>query len=435
MNIIKLSWKNIVFKPWSLVLSMVLFGLGIGLIIFLFLLNNQLQDKFDKNLAEIDLVVGAKGSPLQLILCNMYHVDAPTGNIPIQSIKPFLNPNHPLIKNVVPLSLGDSYNGYRIVGTTFDFLDLYNAELDRGEHWYHDFDVVIGSNVAKTLGLKIGDEFQSSHGLIEDPNLVHDDAHGFKVIGVLKSTGSVIDQLILTSPKSIWDVHDHQGETTDSTEDGHEGHDHAADDHDHSDHQHSAEEAFTNADLLENSERDITSLLIKFKGRNYQALNMQRSINENTDMQAATPAIEINRLYSLMGVGLDALRAIAILISFVSGLSIFISLYNSLKERKYELALMRVMGSSQAKLFSLITMEGVLLALLGFIFGFLLAHGGMELMSEVMREKYRYNFSGWIFLKEELWVFLGALIVGLIASLIPAWAAYRTDIANTLADG
>ena len=124
-------------------------------------------------------------------------------------------------------------------------------------------------------------------------------------------------------------------------------HNHAG--HNHAGHQHSADEEFTNADLLEHEDKNITSLLVRFKGRSYQALNMQRSINENTDMQAATPAIEINRLYELMGVGIDALRAIAFLISFVSGLSIFISLYNSLKERKYELALMRVMGSSQQK--------------------------------------------------------------------------------------
>ena len=427
MNIFKLSWKNILFKPWSLVLSMVLFGLGIGLIIFLFLLNHQLQDKFDKNLAEIDLVVGAKGSPLQLILCNMYHVDAPTGNIPIQSIKPFLNPNHPLIKSVVPLSLGDSHRGYRIVGTTFEFLDMYGGELASGDLWYHDFDVVIGSGVASDLNLDIGEQFQSSHGLIEDPNLVHDDAHAFKVIGILRPTGSVLDQLIMTSPKSVWDVHDHEGTHEDEEHDHH--------DLDQEGHQHSEDEAFTNADLLANEDKDITSLLIKFKGRNYQALNMQRSINENTDMQAATPAIEINRLYSLMGVGLDALRAIAILISIVSGLSIFISLYNSLKERKYELALMRVMGSSQNKLFSLITLEGILLAILGFVFGFVLAHGGMELLSGVMKERYRYDFSGWVFLSEELWVLLAALGVGLIASLIPAWQAYQTDIANTLAEG
>ena len=114
MNLLALSWKNLVNKPLSMLLSLVLFALGVGLISLLFLLNQQLQDKFDKNLAGIDLVVGAKGSPLQLILSSMYHIDAPTGNISIEEATPFLRPGHPLIKTAVPLSLGDSHKGYRI---------------------------------------------------------------------------------------------------------------------------------------------------------------------------------------------------------------------------------------------------------------------------------------------------------------------------------
>ena len=129
MNLLNLSWKNLVNKPLSMMLSLVLFALGVGLISLLFLLNQQLQDKFEKNLAGIDLVVGAKGSPLQLILSSMYHIDTPTGNISIQEATPFLRPGHPLIERAVPLSLGDSHKGYRIVGTTTDILAFYNAEL------------------------------------------------------------------------------------------------------------------------------------------------------------------------------------------------------------------------------------------------------------------------------------------------------------------
>ena len=105
MNLFKLSWKNLVSKPLSMTLSLVLFALGVGLISLLLILNKQLQEQFDKNLAGINLVVGAKGSPLQLILSSMYHIDSPTGNIPIKSAKPFLNPNHPLIKTAIPLSM------------------------------------------------------------------------------------------------------------------------------------------------------------------------------------------------------------------------------------------------------------------------------------------------------------------------------------------
>ncbi|MCB0587499.1 MAG: ABC transporter permease, partial [Phaeodactylibacter sp.] len=398
MNLLALSWKNLVNKPLSMLLSLVLFALGVGLISLLFLLNQQLQDKFDKNLAGIDLVVGAKGSPLQLILSSMYHIDAPTGNISIKEATPFLRPGHPLIKTAVPLSLGDSHKGYRIVGTTPDILGLYEAQTGEGQIWKATMETTIGAVVAEDLKLKVGDSFYSSHGFIRDDNLIHDDAGAFKVVGILKPTGSVIDQLILTNSQSIWAVHEHGGEEH-GEESQEEEHQHEVDETPtpapEEDDAHRHETPYpSDKPLLDYPDKDITSILIQFKGRNFQALNMQRGINENTDMQAATPAIEINRLYALMGTGTKALRWLAIIIVVVSGLSIFISLFSSLRDRRYELALMRVMGASPARLFVLIIMEGLLLALLGFVLGIALSHVGMQILAEQMKESYRYTFSG-----------------------------------------
>ncbi len=424
MNVLLLSWKNLINKPLSMLLSLVLFALGVGLISLLLLLNTQLQEKFDKNLAGIDLVVGAKGSPLQLILCSMYHIDSPTGNISIKEAKPFLNPNHPLIKRSVPLSLGDSHKGYRIVGTLPSFLELYNAEVGQGVLWKKDFEVTVGAGVANDLNLKVGDKFHSSHGFVLDDNLVHDDGTMFKVVGILSPTGSVADQLILTNTQSIWKTHDHGN----PSDEGHEDHDH--EDHDHAEEDHAEE----SKPLIEEEDQEITSLLIQFKNRNFQTLNMARSINENTDLQAANPPIEINRLHAMVGVGEDALQALALIIVFVSGLSIFISLFDSLRDRRYELALMRVMGASRYKLFSLIILEGVLLATIGFVIGMFLSHVGMEVLANFMKSSYRYSFSGMVFLKEEMYLLLGALSIGIVAAIIPAIQASRTDISKTLTD-
>ena len=444
MNLFTLSWKNLANKPLSMALSLVLFALGVGLISLLFLLNQQLQDKFDKNLAGIDLVVGAKGSPLQLILSSMYHIDAPTGNISIEEATPFLRPGHPLIKTAVPLSLGDSHKGYRIVGTTPDILGLYEAQMGEGQIWKATMETTIGAVVAEDLKLKVGDSFYSSHGFIRDDNLIHDDAGAFKVVGILKPTGSVIDQLILTNTQSIWAVHEHGAKSHEEEESQAAGLQHeAGEEHDHEEEQpgeavneHGHDAPYpSDKPLLDYPEKDITSILIQFKGRNFQALNMQRGINENTDMQAATPAIEINRLYALMGTGTKALRWLAIIIVVVSGLSIFISLYSSLRDRRYELALMRVMGASPARLFVLIIMEGLLLAVLGYVLGIALSHGGMEILAEQMKESYRYTFSGWVFLKEELYLLAGALGIGFVAAILPAIQASRTDISTTLAEG
>ena len=427
MNILQLAWRNIVKNPLNLLLSIILFGLGVGLISFLMLFNTQLKEKFDKNLAEIDLVVGAKGSPLQLILCSMYHIDNPTGNISLKNATPLLRDKHPLIKKAIPLSLGDNFKSFRIVGTNHDLVNLYGGKLLNGALWAKDFDVTIGRAVADDTNLKIGDKFVSSHGFVEDIDLTHDET-GFTVVGILEGTGSVLDQLILTNTSTIWGVHKHQGESKDSTahkEDEHK----ALEEVQNESHVHNN----SNADLLNHPEEAITSVLIQYKSKtNFQALNFGRNINENTEMQAASPAIEINRLYNMIGVGTDAIRSLAILIAIVSALSIFISLYKSMRDRKYELALLRVMGAGRLKIFLLIILEGLILASIGFIIGSILSHLGMDLMSNYLKTSYRYSFNGWRFIPEE-WMVLGvSLILGLVASILPAIQAANTDINKTL---
>ncbi|MBX2816675.1 MAG: ABC transporter permease [Saprospiraceae bacterium] len=414
MNLLKLSWKNLSFKPWSTALSVILFALGIALISLLFLLQSQLQKNFERNLAGIDLVIGAKGSPLQPILSSMYHIDAPTGNISLQEAKPFLNPKHPLISTSIPLSMGDSYKGYRIIGTEQDFLDLYDVDVASGRIWEKNFEATIGAAVADKLGLSIGSKFASSHGFMDDADMEHDE-HAFEVVGILEATGSVVDQLILVTTQSFWLVHEHE-ELPDSA---------------HTDHD---LRVVPKPLLEEDLSKEITSLLVKFKGRNFQALNMQRGINENTDLQAATPAIEINRVYNLMSTGEQVLTVLAFVIIFVSGLSIFISLFSSLRDRKHELALMRVMGSTPRRLFALIIIEGLTIAVVGYVLGMLLSHIGMEVFANAMQESYRYSFSGLQFLKEEGLLLVGALVLGFLAAVLPAWQASKTDISETLAN-
>lgn len=456
MNLLYLSWKNLVNKPLNMALSLILFALGVGLISFLLNLNHQIEDNFNKNLAGVDLVIGAKGSPLQQILCSMYHVDNPTGNISLEKSRAFLNPKHPLIRLAVPLSLGDSYRGYRIAGTTYDILDLYNAVLAEGKLWAQPMEVTVGAAVADALHLHIGDTFKSSHGLVEG---IEEHEHDFKVVGILKPAGSVIDQLILTPTESIWESHENQVEATESEqtpdslrEDGLQApadSRQAHDDHDHADHIHKTEPP-ANYDsltlrklaeeerlhLMEQTDKDITSILVQFRSRtNINALNMGRSINENTDLMAASPPNEIARLQTNLGAGTDALKVLAWVIVVVSGLSIFISLYSSLKDRKYELAVMRVMGGSPGTLFFLILLEGLVLAVLGYLLGILMSHVGMAFLSGFMKSAFRYSFSGWKFLPSEIGLFLGALIVGFLAALIPAWQASRTDISETLSKG
>lgn len=421
MNILKLAWKNIIHNPLSLLLNLLLLTLGIGLINFILVLNNQLKDKFDKNLANIDLVIGAKGSPLQLILSSMYHIDAPTGNITVKEAMPFLREGHPLIKRSVPLSMGDSYKGFRIIGTDYSILDLYDAKISTGDKWAETFEVTAGAEVAKQLNLEIGSKFKSSHGFNDDEDLEHEEGT-FVIVGILAPTGSVIDQLLLCTTKSVWDVHKHQGG-------------------EHVDHDIDSTGVvpfndMTRASLLSHENEDITSVLIQYTNKtNFRALSMPRNINENTDLQAASPAYEINRLYDMMGTGTKALQLLAILIAIVSAISIFVSLINSLRQRKYELSLLRVLGGRPISLFALIILEGVIMSLIGFLLGMLLSHVAIALLSESLSDKYNYDFRAWISHGQESYLFIVSIALGFMAAFFPACMAYGTDIHKNLSQG
>lgn len=161
---------------------------------------------------------------------------------------------------------------------------------------------------------------------------------------------------------------------------------------------------------------------------------LARGINNNSKLQAALPNIEINRLFSLLGVGVETLRGLAIVIMLISGVSVFVSLYNSLKERRYEMALMLSMGATRAQLFGMLLLEGLVLALIGFVLGILLSRVGLWLFSSSVSSEYHYNLAAFGVLPEE-WALLGvAVLIGLLAAALPALGVYRMNISRTLAE-
>lgn len=397
MNLLNLSWANLRDKKLNSFLSALLLTLGIGIISLLLLLNKQLDEQFRRNLKGIDMVVGAKGSPLQLILSSVYQIDAPTGNIPLEEVERLQK--NPMVKAAIPLSMGDNYRGFRIVGTTEDYVTHFEGELETGELFGESMEVTIGYKVAEGAGLKVGDTFAGSHGFDQEGE-AHGD-HLYVVKGIFKPSGSVLDQLILTPLNSVWDIH--------------ADHDHGEDEEDH-------EEV-----------AEVTSALITF--RNPMALmTLPRMINENTKLQSALPSIEINRLIELLGVGIETLRVFAILIMLIAGVSVFVSLYNSLKERKYEMALLLSMGATRTKLFFLLLFEGLLLALIGFIAGIGLSRLGLWTFSKTAERDFHYSFRDFSILPEEMYLLVAAIIIGILAAAIPSLGIYRINISKTLAE-
>jgi putative ABC transport system permease protein len=426
--IAKLAWRNIWFKPLNTLLSIILLASSVAIITVLILLQKQFEEKFSSNIDGVDLVLGAQGSPMQLILSSVYHVDNPTGNISYDSAKVWMN--HPFIEKAIPLAFGDNYRGFKIVGTNSDYLDKYKAKIAKGKLFDKNFEVVVGSEVAQKLNLKVGDTFFGSHGDAAEGE-VHDH-YAYKISGIASSTGSVIDNLILCNIPSVWQMHGtHEDE---NPAHGEEGHVHEEDEHVHTEAcNHDHEQHETDMTLNEPN-MEITAVLLKF--RNKMGIVMwPRIIAQNTKMQAASPAIEINRLFSLFGIGLKALEYLAYAIMLISGISIFIALYNRLKERKYEFALMRINGASRWQLLSLIMVESLILCFVGFIFGTIFGRFSLGFISNSAEDDFKMAFNPLeIVWEKETMLLVAALVVGIIAALIPAIKAYKLNISKTLAN-
>jgi putative ABC transport system permease protein len=408
MNMFTMVWSYVRSRPMNTALNVVLMSLGIAVITLLISVGHQLENQVSRNSKGIDLVVGAKGSPLQLILCAVYHVDFPTGNIRLADAERLAK--NRLVKKAIPLALGDSYKNFRIVGTDTSYAKLYDASLATGAWWQKDLQVVAGSNVSKELGLEIGGTFHSAHGLTTGTT-AHDEQQ-YRVVGVLNGTGTVVDNLILTNVSSIWEVHGRHSDSPEKTS--------------------GDSSPLIPGVTAGDSTKEITALLIKYRNP-LAAIQLPRMINSMTFMQAASPAFETARLYTILGTAVDALAVLSAVLIAISALSIFLALYNSLRERRYDLAMMRAMGSSRSKLFALVVLEGSILTIAGSILGLLLGHCVVALLPVLTGDVASGGFTASVFYVEELYLLAGSALLGVLCSLIPAIEAYRTDIHSVLA--
>ena len=401
MNLASLSASYLRARPLNTALSVILLALGVATIVLLLLVVGQAEERMHRDARGIDLVVGAKGSPMQLMLSGIYHLDAPTGNIPL-STAALLSKNR-MVKRAMPLALGDSWQGNRIVGAGKEYADHYGAELREGRFYQKPMEAVLGAEVAARTNTRVGATFKGAHGMGSEPGEEHEGA--YTVVGVLAKTGSVIDRLVLTPIESVWQVHEeHQGPQDDADRKA----------------------------LME--AREVTVVLVQYASPLAAAM-LPRQINSQSELQAASPAYETARLFSIVGVGIDALRGFAAVLILAAGLSVFIALYGALEERRYELAVMRTLGASPGKLFGLLIGEALVLSLLGVVLGLMLGHALASILGAWLERQQHYPVTGLEWRPEELWVAGIALTVGVVAAIVPAWRAYRTDVSRTLAQG
>ena len=426
----KLAWKNIWFKPLNTILSILLLTASVAIITVLILVEKQFEEKYQSNLDGVDLVLGAQGSPLQLVLSSVYQVDDPTGNISYDSVKVWMQ--HPYVKKAIPLAYGDNYVGFKIVGTTPDYIEKYQAKIAEGKVFKNNFEVVVGADVAEKLNLKLGDTFKGTHGSAAEGE-VHD--HGeYIVVGIASKTGKVIDNLILSNIPTVWQMHHEEGheEVAENPAHGEPGHV-----HDEEEHVHSAEcdhNAHETDMTIDEPNMEITSVLIEFKNK-MGVFMWPNIIAQNTKMQAALPTYQMNRLFDMFGVGLNALKYLAFGIMLISGISIFIALFNTLKERKAEFALLRVNGAKKHQLLLVVLLESILLCIVGYFFGTVLGRVGIVFLSKASESDFKLGFNPMEIIWEKEGLLFGlTLLIGLLAALIPAIKAYTINISKTLAN-
>lgn len=397
MRTLAWAWRYLWSRPLGAALNVLLLSLGLASITFLLLVSFQLSRAFERDLAGIDVVVGAKGSPMQLILSGVLQVDVPPGNVPLKAVQALAK--NPLVASIIPISLGDNFAGYRIVGTSHTYIDHYGAKLAQGELWDSPMQVVLGATAAKKLNIQIGQTFVGSHGLGAGGH-THGD-NPYTVVGILAPSGSVLDRLILTDTASVWKVHE------DYT---------AVDDDDRK--------------VMED-EREITMALVQYKTP-LAALNFPRYVNTSTEMQAAAPAVEVSRLLNMLGLGTDVLRAFAGVLLLTAGLSVFIALWSAVRERRSDLALLRMLGASPAKVATLLLSEALWLGLVASVLGLLLGQGFTAALAWLLQLDNSLLIGGMVW-PLALWVVPAlAFGVSLVSALLPAVGAYRVSVFELL---
>jgi putative ABC transport system permease protein len=259
---------------------------------------------------------------------------------------------------------------------------------------------VLGARIAALSGLKVGDLFVGTHG--SDANAHTHDEAPYRVTGILKTTGTVLDFLILTNLNTVWAIHHH------------------------------AEDEHAEGETCDHEPREITALLIKLKSP-MALMTLPRTINETSSLQAAVPSLEINRLFGLLGVGTATLQAIAWAIIFISAFSIFIAMYNRMQERLYEMALIRLMGGSRLQLAKMILLEAWSITFIGYVAGWLLSRFGIWMIGQWVEESrtwpIQYGFSeSEVFLPPLVW------LIGTLSAIIPVRQALKLNISKTMAN-
>lgn len=403
MNLLFMAWRYLGSRISVTGLTLSGIALGAALVCSVLVLKRESESAFSREAALFDLIAGGKGGALQLVLSCIYHLDAPSGNIPYSDYERLRRDSR--VQWAAPVGLSDNYRGFRIIGTEEHFFELADREGEaffrfvEGRSFQDRFEVVLGSEVARTTGLVVGDRFAGTHGLIDVAGSeVHDD-FPYTVCGILAPTETTQDRAIFGTLESVWEIHEKE------------------------DRLHSAIQG--TATLQRKGPRETTAVLLRLEAPGLR-LRLADEIRKHTGGVAAVPMNEVLRLYQgIVSPMQKALLAVAAAVVIVSCLTVLATLLQSGERRRRDIAILRALGARPIEVAALMLIEGLLLCVLGLGFGWLLGHGGLSIAANWLRESSGLVISTWRVDSAEIAAFglMGACC--LVASIVPSIAAYR----------
>ena len=447
MNLFKIVLKNMrqrALATWLTTLSVML---GVALTVAILLIRNGMQHRFEQSTLGYEMVVGAKGSPLQLVLNTVFNLDISPGNVPWKLFEQMRSDRR--VKFAAPFAVGDNYKGFRIIGTTDTYLKdfefsqgkkfalaegrLFNFSEDtlhqafaeanerakerearergemppprQGHEINRPFEAVLGATVAQDTGLKVGQTFIAAHGVQESAEAEQHEHNPWTIVGILAPTHTAADRALYINLDSFYEIEGHEIREKPGKE----------------------EKPDTDPEAGQ-----ISGMVLKLRSP-LHALPLYRELNDREDAMAAFPAAEVRKLFAIVGNVDRVLLAQAILIAIVAGAAIAVSIYNSMSERRREIAILRALGAKRPTIFAIVVLEAITICVVGAVVGLLAGHAVVAGANTVLVRVSGFTVPAMQFQPLEWLVLAGCVLLGTLAGFGPALRAYHTEVAENLA--
>lgn len=422
MSLWKVAWRSIRQRALVSALTVMSMGLGVALVVAVLVVYGVVDQSFHRGAEGYDLIVGAKGGREQLVLNTVFYLSQPIGNIPYNVYEELTEGKYAAdVEAAIPVCMGHTYQGFRVVGTVPEMFTELNYRGDKsyefafGENFQTEdsYGAVVGAIAAAKAGLPVGEKFQAVHGSSEG-GFVHKDQ--FHVVGVLAPTNTPVDRAIFVNMQGFYLIHRGEKESShQKAADGAKGEKHVHDDQ---------------------QENQITAVLVcvpRARADMGRTGVLAKAINDGKEAQAVVPARVIADLFeSVVGKLEWLLLGMAVLTVIEAGIGIMVSIYNSMSDRRHEIAVMRALGASRLTVMVIILLESILLSLMGGAVGLLLGHGASWICSPMIADWTGVVVGLLQFQWIELILVPGLVVLASAVGYLPAMAAYRTDVAKSL---